>query len=61
MTECYDNADYIGEITASLAKIARKDGLSQLAFILDMATLEACRYMDRCADAPSEEPMKAAN
>jgi hypothetical protein len=57
MAEHIDKADYIGETTAVLAKMAREDGLSLLAFILDMATLEARRQADTCTD----EAIKVAN
>ncbi len=34
-------ADYIAELTAELAAVARQHGLDALGFILDMARLEA--------------------
>lgn len=34
-------ADYIAQLTAELAKVARQHGLDALGFILDMARLEA--------------------
>ncbi len=34
-------ATYIGDLCADLARMARKEGLDALAYILDMARLEA--------------------
>jgi len=34
-------ASYIAELCADLARMARKDGLETLAYLLDMARLEA--------------------
>jgi len=34
-------ANYVSELSVELAKIARRHGLDTLAFILDMACLEA--------------------
>jgi hypothetical protein len=34
-------ASYVAELTAELAKLSRQHGLDALAFILDMARLEA--------------------
>jgi len=34
-------ADYVADLTAELAKLARQHGLDTLGFILDMARLEA--------------------
>ncbi|MGZ5829099.1 MAG: hypothetical protein ACXWJW_11255 [Xanthobacteraceae bacterium] len=34
-------ADYIGELCSDLARMARRDGLDTLAYILDMERLEA--------------------
>jgi hypothetical protein len=34
-------AEYVAELTAELAALARKHGLDALGFILDMARLEA--------------------
>jgi hypothetical protein len=56
MAEHTDKAEYIGQTTAVLAKMAREDGLILLAFILDMATLEARQQADRLTD----EPIRAA-
>jgi len=52
-----DTADYIGEVTTSLAKLARENGLGLLSFVLDMATLEATQ----CSERPSPEPERAAS
>ena len=43
MRESADTAEYIGEIAAGMARIARDGNLNLLAFILDMAALEARR------------------
>jgi hypothetical protein len=46
MRESAERAEYIGEIAAGMARIARDGNLSLLAFILDMAALEARRYVE---------------
>lgn len=38
-----DTAKYIAEFTAELSYLARRDGLDLLAYLLDMARLEAVR------------------
>ena len=53
MRESAERAEYIGEVAAGMARIARDGNLSLLAFILDMAALEARRY----AEPPSSEPV----
>ena len=42
----YDGAEYIREMTGDLAAIARQEGLDMLAYILDMARLEAHRHLN---------------
>ena len=55
MRESADRAEYIGEIAAGMARIARDGNLGLLAFILDMAALEARRY----AEPPRREPVES--
>ena len=55
MHESADRAEYIGEIAAGVARIARDGGLALLAFILEMAALEA----RRCAEMPQDKPMES--
>jgi hypothetical protein len=55
MRESADRAEYIGEIAAGMARIARDGNLGLLAFILDMAALEARRY----AESPRGEPVES--
>ena len=55
MRESADRAEYIGEIAAGMARIARDGNLGLLAFILDMAALEARRY----AELPRREPVES--
>jgi hypothetical protein len=55
MHESADRAEYIGEIAAGMARIARDGGLTLLAFILEMAALEA----RRCAEMPQDKPMES--
>jgi hypothetical protein len=45
-------AAYIAEISTGLAKIARRNGLDALGFILDMARLEAEALAER--DSPND-------
>jgi hypothetical protein len=54
MRESADRAEYIGEIAAGMARIARDGNLNLLAFILDMAALEARRN----AEPPSAEQVE---
>jgi hypothetical protein len=54
MRESADRAEYIGEIAASMARIARDGNLDLLAFILDMAALEA----RRSAEPPPAGPVE---
>jgi|HubBroStandDraft_6_1064221.scaffolds.fasta_scaffold1074649_1 hypothetical protein len=55
MRESADRAEYIGEIAAGMARIARDGNLGLLAFILDMAALEA----RRSAEPPRGEPAES--
>ncbi len=55
MGESAERAEYIGEIAAGMARIARDGNLGLLAFILDMATLEA----RRSAEPPPSEPIES--
>jgi hypothetical protein len=52
-------AEYIAEMTAGLAKMARDEGLHMLAYILDVAKLEAeeCsgRAIECAGAAPADE------
>lgn len=41
----YNRAEYIQDMTGSLAEIARREGLGMLAYLLDMAKLEAQRHL----------------
>jgi hypothetical protein len=52
MRESAERAEYIGEIAAGLARIARDGNLSLLAFILDMAALEARLYAEPAPGEP---------
>jgi hypothetical protein len=54
MRESAERAEYIGEIAAGMARIARDGNLNLLAFILDMAALEA----RRSAESLSAEPVE---
>jgi hypothetical protein len=54
MQESAERAEYIGEIAAGMARIARDGNLGLLAFILDMAALEARRYAELPPSPPSE-------
>ena len=57
MRESADRAEYIGEIAAGMARIARDGNLNLLAFILDMAALEARRYAEpRSAEQVEGQP-----
>ena len=55
MRESAERAEYIGEVAAGMARIARDGNLSLLAFILDMAALEARRY----AEPPASERVES--
>jgi hypothetical protein len=57
MVERTDTASYIAEITVGLTRMARKDELGLLAYILEMATLEALR----CRDNIQCEPVNLAS
>ena len=41
MNERLERAEYLSELTISLADMARHDGHELLAYLLEMATLEA--------------------
>jgi hypothetical protein len=47
-----DAAAYVAELSADLARIARRHGLDTLGYILDMAKLEAQQACDHRADSP---------
>jgi hypothetical protein len=55
MQESAERAEYIGEIAAGMARIARDGNLGLLAFILDMAALEA----RRSAEPPAGERVES--
>ena len=42
---------YIGEMTVEFAELARTDGLELLAYLLEMAALEAGLASKKCNDA----------
>lgn len=46
-------ADYIGDLTSQLAGLARAARLDLLAYLLDIARLEASRAADRSAQGKS--------
>jgi len=45
MTTRTDIADYIGSMAIELAKLARAEGLTAIAAMLEMAASEACPHM----------------
>jgi hypothetical protein len=47
-------ASYVAELTADLARIARRHGLDTLGYILDMARLEAQSAAGQSASEGSE-------
>jgi len=55
MRESAERAEYIGEIAAGMARIARDGNLGLLAFILEMAALEARRH----AEPPTNERVES--
>jgi hypothetical protein len=54
-------AAYIASLTSALADVARRQGLSDLTYLLDMARLEAesCARAIRPAAAPELSPVQS--
>lgn len=54
LRDAQEAADYVAEMTADLAKIARRHHLDMLGYLLDMARLEAENSAGRSLTCPPD-------